>query len=390
MSVAAIILAAGRGRRLGGGISKQYRPLGGLPMLRRTAMAFTGHVAVDKVRVVIDPAERTLYDEAVAGLELMAPVAGGASRQESVLRGLESLTGAAASPAPQRVLIHDGARPFVSAAVIDRVVAALDGSQGAIPALAVNDTLKRGDGDRVLGTVERAGLWRAQTPQGFHFEAILEAHRAAPGADLTDDAAVAEAAGIEVATVAGEEDNIKVTTADDLARAERLIAGAAGDIRVGSGFDVHRFEDGDHVMLCGLRIAHDAGLAGHSDADCALHAITDAILGAIGGGDIGDHFPPGDPQWADAASEVFLGHAAALVAARKGIIAHVDVTIICEAPRIGPHRDAMIARVTAILGLAPGRVSVKATTTEGLGFPGRGEGIAAQATATIRLPLTEE
>ncbi len=390
MSVAAIILAAGRGRRLGGGIPKQYRPLGGLPLLRRTAMAFTGHASVDRVRVVIDPTERTLYDVAVAGLELMAPVAGGASRQESVLRGLESLTGAEGPPAPERVLIHDGARPFVSAAVIDRVVAALDGSPGAIPALAVNDTLKRGDGERVLGTVERAGLWRAQTPQGFHFEAILEAHRAALGADLTDDAAVAEAAGIEVATVVGEEDNIKVTTADDLARAERLIAGAAGDIRVGSGFDVHRFEDGDHVMLCGVRIAHDAGLAGHSDADCALHAITDAILGAIGGGDIGDHFPPGDPQWADAASDVFLGHAAALVAAAKGIIAHIDVTIICEAPTIGPHREAMIARVAAILEIAPGRVSVKATTTEGLGFAGRGEGIAAQATVTIRLPLTED
>ena len=388
MSVTAIILAAGRGRRLGGALPKQYRSLAGLPLLRRTAAAFVWHASVDHVLVVIDPAHELLYDEAVAGLGLLEPVAGGASRQESVLRGLESLTGAAGSTAPDYVLIHDGARPFVSSQVIDRVLAALDGSPGAIPALAVNDTLKRGDGERVLGTVERAGLWRAQTPQGFHFEAILKAHRAALGADLTDDAAVAEAAGLSVATVAGEEDNIKVTTADDLLRAERLIAGAA-DTRVGSGFDVHRFAEGDHVMLCGVRIAHDAGLAGHSDADCALHAITDAILGALGAGDIGDHFPPGDPQWAGAASDLFLGHAAGLVAARKGRIAHIDVTIICETPRIGPHREAMIARVASILEIAPGRVSVKATTTEGLGFAGRGEGIAAQATATLRMPLSQ-
>lgn len=383
MSIAAIIVAAGRGRRFGGEVPKQYLRLAGRPLLRHTARAFTSHPAITQVQIVINPADRALYDAAVEGLDVLEPVAGGASRQGSVLKGLESLT----ASAPELVLIHDGARPFVSAGLIDRVIAALGDTPGALPTLAVSDTLKRGADGVVEGTVERAGLWRAQTPQGFHFPAILEAHRAiAGGAELTDDAAVAEQAGLTVAMVHGDEDNFKVTRQDDLRRAERLLAGGLSDIRVGSGYDVHRFTEGDHVMLCGVRIDHSAALAGHSDADAGLHAITDAILGALGAGDIGDHFPPSDDKWRDASSDIFLKHAAGLLAERGGRISHIDVTIICEAPRIGPHRAAMVARLAGILEIEQSRVSVKATTTEKLGPIGRGEGLAAQATATIRLP----
>jgi len=384
----ALIVAAGRGLRFGGPLPKQYRLLAGVPVLRRSALAYLGHPGIDAVRIVIDPAARDLYDAAVGALGLPEPLAGGADRQESVRRGLEAL--AREAPAPDRVLIHDAARPLVDAATIAGVIAALDDAPGAIAAVPLADTLKRaaasgGDRPAVAGTVDRGGLWRAQTPQGFRFPPILHAHRAAAGAALTDDAAVAEAAGLPVRLVPSSEENFKVTTEADLARAEALLT-AVAESRTGTGFDVHRFGPGDHVVLCGVRIPHDRGLVGHSDADVGLHAITDALLGAIGAGDIGQHFPPTDPQWRGAASDAFLAHAAGLIAARGGRIVHVDVTLIAERPKIGPHRDAMVDRISEILAVPADRVSVKATTTEGLGFTGRREGIAAQAAATVALP----
>ncbi len=375
----ALVVGAGEGLRFGGDVPKQYRQCAGHAVMWRSLKAFLSHPEVSSVQAVIHPSHHGLYDEAVRGLSLPAPVDGGATRQVSVARGLESL----AAQAPSCVLIHDAARPLVDHGVISRVLAALETSPGAVPALAVADTLKRGDGAFIETTVDRRDLWRAQTPQGFRFEDILSAHRQAEGEELTDDAAVAERAGLAVAIVEGAEDNFKVTRTGDLLRAERALGG--GGIRTGMGFDVHRFGPGDHVMICGVAIPHDFGLEGHSDADVGLHAITDALLGAIGAGDIGSHFPPSDPQWKDAASEVFLRHAGELVGAKEGRISNIDVTLVCEAPKIGPHREAMADRVAEILGLAVDRVSVKATTTEGLGFAGRGEGIVAQAVATVRL-----
>jgi 2-C-methyl-D-erythritol 4-phosphate cytidylyltransferase/2-C-methyl-D-erythritol 2,4-cyclodiphosphate synthase len=273
--------------------------------------------------------------------------------------------------------------------LIDRILSGLDRAPGAIAALPVNDTLKRGDAERITGTVPREGLWRAQTPQGFHYAAILAAHRALAAQEgLTDDAAVAEAAGLDVLLVEGAAENIKVTTPDDLAYAETLLIGSAAalETRTGSGIDVHRFGPGDHLNICGVRIAHERALLGHSDADVGLHAVTDAVLGGLSAGDIGQHFPPSDPQWRDADSGQFLRHACELLANRRGRLVHVDVTLICEAPKLAPHRAAMVERLAALLEVAPDRVSVKATTTEGLGFTGRGEGIAAQAIATLSLP----
>lgn len=379
----ALIVAGGSGQRFGAERPKQYLDLAGKPVLRRTVEAFLGHPQVTGVRVVIDPAWRDAYDAALSGLALPDPVAGGASRQNSVRNGLEAL---AADGAPDLVLIHDAARPLIDADTIAAVIAALDSTPGAIAAVPVADTLKRGSGDAIVGTVDRDGLWRAQTPQGFRFPDILEAHRAAAGLSLTDDAAVAERAGLTVALVPSKEDNFKVTTPDDLTRATRAIMSSLWDVRTGSGFDVHRFTDGDFVTLCGLRVPHSHGLEGHSDADVGLHALTDAILGALAAGDIGSHFPPTDPRWRGADSAKFLRHAADLVAKRGGVIAHADVTIICERPKVGPHRAAMADRIAHILGIEVGRVSVKATTTEQLGFTGRREGIAAQAVATVRLP----
>jgi 2-C-methyl-D-erythritol 4-phosphate cytidylyltransferase/2-C-methyl-D-erythritol 2,4-cyclodiphosphate synthase len=309
------------------------------------------------------------------------PIPGGASRQDSVRLGLEALE----AEAPDLVLIHDGARPFLDVALVTRVVEALKEHSGVIPALPVHDTLKRGEHNLITATVERTGLWRAQTPQGFRFPQILAAHKAAQGRELTDDAAVAEASGVSVALVAGTEDNVKITTVEDLARAQRRFE-AAAEVRVGTGFDVHKFREGDHVTLGNIRIPHDFALEGHSDADVALHALTDAILGAIGAGDIGYHFPPSDQRWKGADSAQFLAHAGALLAARGGRISHLDLTVICERPKIGPHRLEMVRRIAGILEIAEGRVSVKATTTEGLGFTGRREGIAAQAVATVTLP----
>ncbi len=381
----ALVVAAGRGERFGGTLPKQYEDLAGQPLLRHSLAALAAHPGIAGVRAVINMDDLAHYQSAAAGLDLLAPVAGGASRQESARRGLESLE----DLAPERVLIHDGARPLVPATVVDRVLQALDEAPGAIAALPVTDTLKREQNGVSAGTVDRAGLWRAQTPQGFRYAEILAAHREAAGAELTDDAAVAEQAGLSVALVEGSPRNLKVTTPDDLAQAESYLAGGAGapaEVRTGSGFDVHRFGPGDHVNLCGLRIPHDQALLGHSDADVALHALTDAMLGALGAGDIGQHFPPSDPRWRDADSARFLRHACELMTTRGGRILNVDLTVICERPKLAPHRTEMVARVAALLELEPARVSVKATTTEGLGFTGRGEGIAAQAIATLSLP----
>ncbi|EKV26493.1 2-C-methyl-D-erythritol 4-phosphate cytidylyltransferase [Caenispirillum salinarum AK4] len=383
-TVVALVVAAGRGARMGGGgLPKQYRLLGGRPVLRHSLGTLAGHPSVDHVLTVIHPDDRPLYEEAAAGLNLADPVPGGAERQDSVRLGLEAAAGLGADV----VLIHDGARPFVDAGVIDRVVAALIDHDGAIPALPVADTLKRGDASgRITETVPRDGLWRAQTPQGFRFEAIRQAHRAAEGKVLTDDAAVLEAAGGTVVLVPGAEANVKITTGEDLTRAERLFDRPL-EPRTGTGFDVHAFAaGGDGVQLCGVLVPYSARLAGHSDADVAWHAITDAILGAIGAADIGRHFPPTDEKWKGADSAVFLAHAARLVEARGGRIAHVDVTVICERPKIGPFRSAMRARTAEVLGLSAERVNVKGTTTEKLGFTGRREGIAAQAAATVLLP----
>ena len=380
----ALILAGGSGTRLGADVPKQYLDLGGRAVLRRSIGAFRNHPAVSAVRVVIGSGDRALYDRAVEGLDLPPPAEGGATRQESGLRGLESL----AEFAPDLVLIHDAARPFVDAATIDRVIAALDTHPAALPGVPVADTLKKAEGSPHLvgDTVDRASLWRAQTPQGFRYADILAAHRAAAGNNLTDDAAVAQQAGLAVAMVLGSEDNYKITTRDDLERAARHLGGHMSEFRTGSGFDVHAFGTGTHVTLCGVDVPHDRGLEGHSDADVAMHALTDAILGAIAEGDIGSHFPPSEAKWKGAPSRVFLEHAAKLVAARGGAISNVDVSIICEVPKVGPHRDAMRASLAGILGIDVGRVAVKATTTEQLGFTGRREGIAAQATATVRLP----
>jgi len=394
----ALVVAAGRGTRFGGEVPKQYADLAGRPLLGHSLARLARHPAVAAVGAVIDPDHRALYEAAGAGLDLLPAIDGGDSRQDSVRLGLESL----ARLAPARVLIHDGARPFVSRDVIDRVLAALDDAPGAIAALPLADTLKRAIPGAIPGeipdaipgtiaaTVPRDGLWRAQTPQGFRFADILAAHRqahrdAASQTDLTDDAAVAERAGLAVRLVAGSPANFKVTTPADLERAARWLAGGE-EIRTGFGFDVHRFCAGAEVRLCGVAIPHDFALAGHSDADVGLHALVDAILGALGAGDIGEHFPPSDPQWRGADSARFAAHARALVAARAGRIVNVDVTLICERPKIGPHRGAMTARMADLLGVEPARVNVKATTTERLGFTGRGEGIAAQATATLALP----
>jgi 2-C-methyl-D-erythritol 4-phosphate cytidylyltransferase / 2-C-methyl-D-erythritol 2,4-cyclodiphosphate synthase len=415
MKNAAIIVAAGSGARAatGSGIPKQYASLAGEMVLTRTLRAFTSHPRIAATAVVIRAGDEALYVQAAAGLgpELAARLApfalGGGSRQQSVYNGLRAL----ASLAPDRALIHDAARPFIDHDVISRVLDALDSHEAALAAVPVADTLKRESGGLAVATVDRANLWRAQTPQGFRYRTIMDAHEAAAGAgrsDFTDDASIVEWRGLSVALTQGSEANGKITTAEDLVLAERLIlaerlsqaaaqaqaqapATAGGEeFRTGTGFDVHAFTPGDHVTLCGLRIPHDAGLAGHSDADVALHALTDAILGAIGAGDIGGHFPPSDDNWKGAPSHLFLAHAARLAresvdGGSGGRIVNADLTIICERPKIGPHREAMRARVAEILGVEIARVSVKATTTEGLGFTGRREGIAAIAQATVAL-----
>lgn len=391
MTTLALIVAAGRGVRAGSGLPKQYRPLGGKPVLRWSLEAFAAHPGIDSVLVAIAPEHAALFDAAADGApKVLKPVFGGKERQETVFRALSAVEGRT-----KRVLIHDAARPFVSADVITRALEALDDHEGGCVALPVVDTLRREDGGECGELVSREGLWRAQTPQAFHFSAILNAHERFRDHPVTDDAELARLAGLSVALVEGELQNHKLTTPQDFDWAERHARAfdrreAAMEFRTGQGFDVHKFgpnADGstDHVMLCGLPVAHTTGLVGHSDADVGLHAITDAVLGALGAGDIGAHFPPSDPKWKAAASDQFLSHAGNLVSDRGGVLVHVDVTLICEHPKIGPHVAAMKKRIGEILKLEADRVSVKATTSEGLGFTGRGEGIAALATATVKL-----
>jgi 2-C-methyl-D-erythritol 4-phosphate cytidylyltransferase/2-C-methyl-D-erythritol 2,4-cyclodiphosphate synthase len=386
-TVAAVIVAAGRGERAPGDVPKQYRPIAGEPMIRSTLRAFLSHPQIDSVQPVINPNDDKIYRRAIAGLKkLLPPVAGGATRQASVRAGLEALAGRA----PALVLIHDAARPFVSVGLIDRAIAAGRATGAAVPGVVLADTVKTIDNRAlVTQTLDRSQIRIVQTPQSFFFKPILEAHRRAAAAQsetFTDDAALAEWAGQRVSVFEGEPGNVKVTTTDDFERAEIARLAALSDVRTGNGFDVHAFADGDHVMLAGIRIPHPRGVTGHSDADVALHALVDAILGALAEADIGAHFPPSDPQWKGAPSDRFLKFACERVRARNGMIAHLDVTIVCEAPRVSPHRDAMRARIAAIAEIPVERVAVKATTSEKLGFAGRGEGIFAMATATIRLP----
>jgi len=381
-----VVVAAVRGLRAGGHMPKQYRHLAGEPVLRMSLRLFAHHPDVALVQPVIHPDDGARFGAAADGLDLLAPVFGGATRQASVRAGLEAL----APLRPDLVLIHDAARPYASAALVSRAIAAVAATGAAVPVMPVADTVKSIDAAGMIEqTLDRTKLRTVQTPQVFAFTPVLNAHQRAAASGLenfTDDAALAEWAGLRVAVFAGEAGNLKLTTPEDVARAERDHAVALADVRIGSGFDVHAFAPGDHVMLGGVKIPHERGVTGHSDADVALHALTDAVLGALAEGDIGTHFPPSDPQWRGASSDRFLGFAVERVRARGGRIAHFDLTIVCEAPRVGPHRDAMRARIAAIAGIEVDRVAVKATTSERLGFTGRGEGIAAMATATVRLP----
>jgi 2-C-methyl-D-erythritol 4-phosphate cytidylyltransferase / 2-C-methyl-D-erythritol 2,4-cyclodiphosphate synthase len=385
-TVAAVVVAAGRGLRAGGNTPKQYRPIAGGPPIRPSLAVLAEHRAISLVQPVIHPEDRALFEQAVTGLNLLEPVPGGATRQASVRAGLEALV----PRTPDIVLIHDAARPFASSALVTRAIAAAKKTGAAVPVLPVADTVKTVDKDgTITGTIDRSQLRIVQTPQAFRFSILLQAHRRALQAhrdDFTDDAALAEWAGLTVTTFEGETSNVKLTTAEDFARAEAQQMTTLGDVRTGFGTDVHQFADGDHVWLGGVRIAHNRGVTGHSDADVVLHALVDAILGALTEGDIGVHFPPSDPQWRGASSDRFLAFAIERVRARGGMIAHLDTTIVCEAPRIGPHREAIRARIAEIAGIAVDRVAVKATTSEKLGFTGRGEGILAFAAATVRLP----
>lgn len=385
-TVAAVVVAAGRGVRAGGEIPKQYQSVGGVRVIRASVATLAGHRGIDMVQAVIQDGDAGRFADACANLQILPPVSGGATRQQSVMAGLEALI----SHAPDIVLVHDAARPFATAALVDRAIAAARQHGAAVPAVRLSDTVKQVDATGcVVATPDRATLRAVQTPQAFSFAMLLDAHRRAAQAerhDFTDDAALCEWAGIRVHIFEGETTNMKLTTPDDFAKAEAAHLMALGDVRTGTGFDVHAFGDGDHVMLGGVKITHTRGLSGHSDADVVLHALVDAILGALSDGDIGQHFPPSDPQWRGATSDRFLAFAAERVRARGGMIAHLDTTVICEAPKIGPHRDAMRARIAQIAGIAVDRVAVKATTSEQLGFTGRREGIAAMASATVRLP----
>lgn len=393
-----IVVAAGRGIRAGDGLPKQYRLVGGRPLLRHTLECFLGQPGIRRVVTVIDPVHAGLYATATQGLaarfgadRLAAPVAGGAMRQASVRAGLEAL----ADAPPELVLIHDAARPFVTARLVADALAAAAQHGAAVPVLRLVDTVKRCEAEGfVVSGPDRDLLRSVQTPQSFRYPLIRDAHRALAGRDdLTDDAAVADAAGHRVASFAGDAANLKLTTPEDFVSAERVFARELqdlADVRTATGYDVHAFGEGDHVMLGGLAIPHGRGLSGHSDADVVLHALTDALLGTIGAQDIGFHFPPSKPEWKGAASDQFLRHAVGLVTAKGGRVAHLDATIVCEEPKIGPHREAMREAIARIAGLPVSRVSVKATTSEQLGFTGRREGIAALATATVRLPWGED
>jgi len=389
MTVAAVIVAGGSGLRAGGEVPKQYQMIGGKPVIWWTLKAFTGHPGISRVQPVIGEGHEELFAAATEGLDFAPPVTGGMTRQDSCRLGLEALK----HHAPAKVLIHDAARPFASQDLISHVIAWLDRHKAVIPGMPVQETLKLAPGGFIKATVDRTAMWTAQTPQGFSFETILAAHQAAHtnGTEgLTDDASVAEHAGIDIAMIAGRSENRKLTTADDIVMADRSLTSAhfaqLPDIRVGQGIDIHPFAPGDAVTLCGVAIPFGQKLKGHSDADAALHALTDAIFGALGDGDIGVHFPPSDPQWKGAASSIFLSKAVEKLRARGGMIANVDITILAEAPKISPHIPAMKAVLCPLLGIAADRIAIKATTTERLGAIGRGEGIMAFATATVRLP----
>jgi 2-C-methyl-D-erythritol 4-phosphate cytidylyltransferase / 2-C-methyl-D-erythritol 2,4-cyclodiphosphate synthase len=387
---AAILVAAGRGLRAGSGGPKQYRSIGGQTVIYRAMAPFCRHPQVFAVQPVLHPDDKAVFGDAVCALRHEPAADGGATRQASVHAGLEALAG----QKPDVVLIHDAARPFVSAALISRAIDAASRTGAAVPAIAVTDTIKLIDEDgNVLATPDRARLRIAQTPQAFRFEAILDAHRRAARerrSDFTDDAALAEWAGLTVATFEGDPANMKLTTPEDFVREEARLGAMLGDVRTGSGYDVHAFGDGDHLMICGVRVPHARGFVAHSDGDVGLHALVDAILGALADGDIGSHFPPSDIKWKGAASDRFLKYALDRVTARGGRVAHLDVTLICERPKIGPFRDAMRTRIAEIASLSLSRVAVKATTSERLGFTGREEGIAAMASATIRLPWDDK
>lgn len=380
MTIAALLLAAGRGQRFGGAEPKQYATLAGRPVLRRAAEALLAEGRVSLLLPVCGAGEAARVAALLDGLPHLPPVTGGATRQESVRRGLEAL----APHAPSAVLVHDGARPVVPPGTIPALLAALESAPGAIPAQPVSDTLKAGEEGHIARTVPRAGLFRAQTPQAFRFPALLEAHRAAT-AEATDDAQLLEWAGEAVALVPGHETNVKITFPEDLARVEAQMMTAMWP-RVGTGYDVHRLVPGRPLILCGVTVPHDLGLDGHSDADVGIHALCDAIYGALAEGDIGRHFPPTDAEWKDADSACFLRHAAGRIAARGGVLANADVTLVCERPKITPHAPRMIARLAELLGVPEGRVGVKATTSERLGFTGRGEGIAALASVCVMVP----
>ncbi len=387
MKVYVLVAAAGRGQRFGGPTPKQWMECAGAPLLSHTLDALAAAPDLAGLCVVIHPDDSPLYEAALgrspaAAALALPPAFGGATRQASVRNGLEAL----APHAPDIVLIHDGARPFVSPALVARAIAAAQRYGAAVPATEVTDTIKSVEGDRIVASPDRAGLRAVQTPQAFRFDLILAAHRAAPRADMTDDAAVSEAAGHATHVFEGDAGNFKVTTMSDLKAAGERLSPSLTDVRVGQGFDVHAFAEGDAVWLGGVRIPHDRKLEGHSDADVVLHALCDAIYGALGDGDIGQHFPPSEAKWRGAPSSLFLAHAVERVRSRGGGIAHLDVNLVCEAPRIGPHRDAMRARIAEIAGITIDRVGVKATTAEKLGFVGRREGIACMALATVRLP----
>jgi 2-C-methyl-D-erythritol 4-phosphate cytidylyltransferase/2-C-methyl-D-erythritol 2,4-cyclodiphosphate synthase len=376
MTVTALIVAAGSGSRMGGDIPKQYRSIAGKAVLAHSVDALASHPAIDAVRVVIGEGQQELARQALGGRDVGDLVIGGEERADSVRAGLAAVEG-------DVILVHDAARPFCPRSVINRLLEALDGAEGAVPVLPLSDTLARADS--LLGEpIDRVEAVRVQTPQAFHLEALRNAYDRWTGAAPTDEATVARSAGLTVAAVEGDAMLDKLTSSADWARAEALY-GAKMISRTGIGFDVHAFAGEGPLIMGGIEIPHDRGLAGHSDADVVLHAITDALLGAASLGDIGQHFPPGDPRWKDANSAIFLAHAADLVRRAGGLIDFVDCTIICEAPKIGPYRDVMRSRIAEILTLPLGCVSIKATTTERLGFTGRGEGVAAQAAATIRM-----
>jgi len=394
MRVAVIIVAAGRGHRAGGEIPKQYISVCGKTILERTIQTFAKEPYIDLIQCVIHSDDRALYDLSIQAITqenqaekdqkmtILDPTLGGATRQQSVMNGLQGL----AQDEPDLVLIHDAARPFVTPKHIEDIIMAATDHGAVVPVLPVVDTVKLISENKIKETIDRKTLALAQTPQAFRYKLIFMAHKRMETQDLTDDSAIAESCGVQVLTIPGEESNFKITTREDLKKAENMIKNNLSDMRSGLGYDVHAFEDGNQVILGGIPIAHDQKLKGHSDADVALHALTDAMLGAIGAGDIGQHFPPDDDQWKGASSDIFLKHAAQLIKEKGGIISNIDLTIICEAPKISPHTQAMRENIADILDITPSRVSIKATTTEKLGFTGRKEGIAAQAIVTVRLP----